>query len=176
MADFIDKLAIPPEIDTALRDDAALSLSCSGGKDSDAMAVLLQRFKEQRGYPGPIEIVHCDMGRSEWAFTKTYVQRRGQELGIPVAIVRNAERDLQDLFVQRSQKRPDVPLWPSAAQRYCTSDKVGQIDKHLRAWVGKLNGLLTYASLYDPDIALTRSVCSASVSSWIPPKPIIAAF
>src|SRR5258708_23362875 len=114
MTDLLQKVAIPDEIHHTLRDGAALSLSLSGGKDSDAMAVLLQELHAQRRYPGPLEIVHCDMGRAEWQFTTAYVERRGQHLGLPVAVVRHAERDLQDLFVQCSQKRPDVPLWPSA--------------------------------------------------------------
>ncbi len=134
---MLDKIILPREVEAALEDGAALSISVSGGKDSDATAMLLTALHRERGYSGPIELCHCDMGRSEWSFTREYVRNRAADLGVPITIVRNPERDLQDLFAQRSVTRPDVPLWPSALHRYCTSAKVAEIDRHLRQWVGK---------------------------------------
>jgi 3'-phosphoadenosine 5'-phosphosulfate sulfotransferase (PAPS reductase)/FAD synthetase len=108
-----------------------------------AVALLLTALHREKAYTGDLELCHCDMGRSEWSFTREYVRQRAKNLNVPLAIVRNPRRDLLDLFRQRSVKRPDVPLWPSAAHRYCTSEKVAQIDAHLRKWAGKTGKVIS---------------------------------
>src|SRR5258707_10581601 len=106
MDDLLKKICLPSEIEADLEQGAALSISISGGRDSDAMALLLTALHRERRYTGSLELCHCDMGRSEWSFTREYVRQRAESLNISLAIVLNPQRDLLDLFRQRSTKRP----------------------------------------------------------------------
>jgi 3'-phosphoadenosine 5'-phosphosulfate sulfotransferase (PAPS reductase)/FAD synthetase len=130
-------VAIPAEIDCALQDGAALIISVSGGKDSDAMTSLLVGLRRVCGWPGPVALVHADLGRAEWSVTRAYVECRADELGLPLRIIQRPQGDLLSEMQARFEKRPDVPPFPSAAARYCTADqKRAQIDKVLREYDG----------------------------------------
>ena len=50
---MLDKIILPREIEAALEDGAALSISVSGGRDSDAIAKLLTMLHQERGNPWP---------------------------------------------------------------------------------------------------------------------------
>src|SRR5689334_1299103 len=86
MDDLLKKIRLPVEIEAALENGAALSISISGGRDSDAMALLLTALHREKGYTGSLELCHCDMGRSEWSFTREYVRQRAENLNVPLAI------------------------------------------------------------------------------------------
>jgi predicted phosphoadenosine phosphosulfate sulfurtransferase len=56
-----------PDALTLLRDGAALVLSVSGGKDSDAMTHHLLDLRQSEGWTGDVMMVHADLGsRVEW--------------------------------------------------------------------------------------------------------------
>lgn len=116
-----------------LRQGAALALSVSGGKDSDAMShhLLDQRTAEE--WPGEVFMVHADLGRAEWQMTPEYVEGLAQRKGVPLHIVRWQHGDLIDRIWQRYHADPSRPCWPSSAVRYCTSDlKRGPISRWIR--------------------------------------------
>jgi len=120
-------LAITPEIEQALADNAALVLSISGGKDSDAMCYTVLADLRERGWLTPnaqrsVYLVHADLGRAEWSHTPAYVERQAARLGLPLAVVRHSKGDLIDGIRRRMTKRPDAPPFPSSAARWCTSD------------------------------------------------------
>ena len=127
-------LSIPAEISQALPHVTAVSISISGGKDSQAM----QRAVMAQVTAPRFDLVHADLGRAEWPQTPQFVERMGLEVDLPVNVVQRVKGDL----VQRIEERLDTvstidgtkpakPFWPSAAQRYCTSDlKRGTIQKH----------------------------------------------
>ena len=130
-------LTLPESITAALsHHDAIVSISISGGKDSQAM----QRALLSQIDAAQIDIVHADLGRAEWPQTPDFVQRMGLEADRPVAIVQRAKGDLVQRIEERMESLTDddgnvsKPFWPSSAQRYCTSDlKRGPIQKHQRA-------------------------------------------
>jgi hypothetical protein len=62
-------LILPDEIRHSLNDDAALIVSVSGGKDSDAMALTLYHARQHFGWRGRFIICHADLGRMEWPQT-----------------------------------------------------------------------------------------------------------
>ena len=119
---ILDKIEIPDEIDEALREGALLAISVSGGKDSDAMMRVLPILYRQRGWSGRIVLVHADLGRMEWDVTPAYVDKRQQQEGLSLYIVRRNGGDLLDQMEARHIKRPDAPPFPSGGARYCTSD------------------------------------------------------
>lgn len=133
MNDLWAKLTLPPEVERALAQGAALVISVSGGKDSDAMCQLLPEVHRARGWTGPIALVHADLKDSEWSMTSEYVQHRAAELSLPLFIVSRKRGSLWEQMQQRHQQRPEVPPFPSAAARYCTADhKRTPIDGFLR--------------------------------------------
>ena len=117
-----------------LRDGAALVLSVSGGKDSDAMCHHLLERRQAEGWSGVAVMIHADLGaRVEWQQTPDYVQNLAQRKEVPLHVVRWAHGDLIDRIWQRYHKDPSRPCWPSAKMRYCTADlKLEPISRWLR--------------------------------------------
>jgi 3'-phosphoadenosine 5'-phosphosulfate sulfotransferase (PAPS reductase)/FAD synthetase len=117
-----------------LRDGAALVLSVSGGKDSDAMCHHLLERRQSEGWSGDVLMIHADLGaRVEWQQTPDYVQNLARRKGVPLYVVRWTHGDLIDRIWQRYYKDPSRPCWPSAQMRYCTADlKRGPISREIR--------------------------------------------
>jgi 3'-phosphoadenosine 5'-phosphosulfate sulfotransferase (PAPS reductase)/FAD synthetase len=81
-----------------------------------------------------IVVVHCDLGRVEWAGTAELAAEQAAHYGLRFEIVR---RDLGDLLTQVEQRhasnvskgKSQAP-WPSSTARWCTSDqKTSQVLK-----------------------------------------------
>ncbi len=127
----------PPLIDQLLRAGAALMISISGGKDSQAMLKALFRDYKNHGWTGTLLAIHAHLGRMEWPETLGEVRRQCDLLGIELLIVERPQGDFLDLMIDRMHTvaGQGVPFWPSPSARYCTSDmKRAQIDKKLRAY------------------------------------------
>jgi 3'-phosphoadenosine 5'-phosphosulfate sulfotransferase (PAPS reductase)/FAD synthetase len=85
------------------------------------MTYLLLALRDQHGWHCTIKLLHCDMGRLEWSNTPAYVKNFAQRLDLPLSVVRYEHGDLLDAIRRRMIERPDVPPFPSAKARYCTS-------------------------------------------------------
>jgi tRNA(Ile)-lysidine synthase TilS/MesJ len=86
---------------TLLRNGAALVLSVSGGKDSDAMSHHLLDMRQSEGWPGEVMMVHADLGsRVEWHQTPDYVRDLARRKGVPLHVVRWEHGDLIDRIWQ----------------------------------------------------------------------------
>lgn len=124
----------------ALAAGAVLSASVSGGKDSQAMLARLMDLRRAHGWAGPVEAIHADLGRAEWPQTPAHVEATVARERVPLVVVQRDKGDLVQRIEERlntvstlDPTRPAKPFWPSAAQRYCTSDlKRGPIRKHVR--------------------------------------------
>ena len=127
-----DDVAVPNPLEL-LRQGAALVLSVSGGKDSDAMSHWLLDQRTAEGWCGPVKMVHADLGRADWHMTGDYVEGLAQRQEVELHVVRWSDGDLIDRIWQRWEKDKTRPCWPSAAARYCTSDlKRGPISRWIR--------------------------------------------
>jgi 3'-phosphoadenosine 5'-phosphosulfate sulfotransferase (PAPS reductase)/FAD synthetase len=128
---------VPGIIDAALHMGAALAISNSGGKDSQAMTNLLPKLHREKGYPGSMFAIFADLGRIEWAGTLEHCKKLARHADIPLVVVRRPQGGMIERWEQRMQsiaeKDQDKPFWSSSANRYCTdSGKIQQIDKELR--------------------------------------------
>jgi 3'-phosphoadenosine 5'-phosphosulfate sulfotransferase (PAPS reductase)/FAD synthetase len=102
----------------------------SGGKDS--MACLIELAA--RVPKSPILVVHASLGLAEWPGALEKAQEHAESLGLPF-IVAKANKSLFDMVERRHQTRPEVPSWPSASTRQCTSDlKRDPIVREVRAY------------------------------------------
>jgi hypothetical protein len=134
------QITVPARIAHALDKGAALAVSVSGGKDSQAMLSALARLHAERGWTGPIFAVHAELGRIEWTGSLEHVERMARAAGVPLTVVRRADgRDMiahweargRRLAAQGKRARP----WSDANNRFCTSDmKRDPIDKVLREY------------------------------------------
>ncbi len=104
-------------------------ISTSGGKDSQAMLTHLARAAKKIEAGERLRAVHANLGRVEWPGTIDLVERQCGAYGIPVEIVAKIDTDPAPAdLLKRVQVRG---LWPSAQQRWCTSDhKRGPIRKY----------------------------------------------
>ena len=96
-----------PDALTLLRNGAALVLSVSGGKDSDAMCHHLLERHQTEGWTGEVMMVHADLGsRVEWHQTPDSVRDLACRKEVPLHVVRWEHGDLIDRIWQRYYKDP----------------------------------------------------------------------
>ncbi len=123
---------VPAVLDRVLRrPDAALVVSISGGKDSQAMLVAVAATRQDRGWRCGLFAIHADLGRTEWKQSLPHCQKLCDDLGIFLKVVRRPQGDLLQEIQDRQAKLAGTgrSAWPSATQRYCTADqKRGQIE------------------------------------------------
>lgn len=135
----LPELAIPKVVEAALEMGAALTISISGGKDSQALLRCLAALHRAREWPGPLIALHADLGRAEWKETPGHVEHLSNEAGVPLVVVRRRKGDLFARFEERAATvaESSVPWAPSAKQRYCTGNlKSGPLDTYLRTLQG----------------------------------------
>ena len=111
--------------------DAIFYVSHSGGKDSQAMYAMLSNLVPY----DQIVVVHADLGEVEWDGIQEHIKSNiHHPLNIVKAVWKDGrEKNLLDYVLHRFSVRPNVPSWPSAASRWCTSElKTGPIYKFIR--------------------------------------------
>ncbi|WP_431144989.1 phosphoadenosine phosphosulfate reductase family protein [Pseudomonas alvandae] len=107
----------------------------SGGKDSQAQLIrLLEQIPASQ-----IVVVHASLGAMEWPGAMELARDQAAAAGLPFIVAR-AGKTLLEMVERRFESRPDVPSWPSASHRQCTSDlKRGPIQREVRRYA-KDNG------------------------------------
>ncbi|MGB7250679.1 MAG: phosphoadenosine phosphosulfate reductase family protein, partial [Phormidesmis sp.] len=130
--------AIPSFIQTVLADGAALAVSVSGGKDSDAMLRYLAKAQRVQKWSGHIFALFCDLGRIEWPGVETHLQQVCQEVRLPLVKL-YPQRSMIEAWQHRHDvilsKQEDKPFWSSAAARFCTKhEKTQPSDRLLRGY------------------------------------------
>lgn len=113
-----------------IADGALFIANHSGGKDSQAMLIkLLEIIPRDR-----ILVVHASLGRAEWPGALELARDQSAHAGLPFVVAR-ANKTLLEMVHRRFLNRPEVPSWPSASTRQCTSDlKRGPIQREVRRW------------------------------------------
>ena len=128
-------MPLNPVVRAALEEGAALVISISGGKDSQAMSKLLVGLRRRHRWPGPLLAVYADLGPAEWPQSLEMCRRISRAAGIPLLVVRRPQGDLVAHIRARMEtlRGTGKPYWPDAQNRFCTSDhKRAQIDVLLR--------------------------------------------
>lgn len=115
---------IPTQIQDLISRGAVFVANHSGGKDSQAMYLLLRDLvpREQ------LVIVHADLGEVEWAGAIEHI--KATTAGEPLHVCRS-RRTLLQMIAERG-------MFPSPQQRQCTSDlKRGPIERTIRGLVAE---------------------------------------
>jgi 3'-phosphoadenosine 5'-phosphosulfate sulfotransferase (PAPS reductase)/FAD synthetase len=123
-------------IQTLIDRGALFVANHSGGKDSQAMLIRLLETVPAR----QLIVVHASLGDIEWHGALELAQQQAADAGLPFIVAR-AEKSFLDMVERRFEARPEVPSFPSAQHRQCTSDlKRGPIEREIRRYA-KANGL-----------------------------------
>lgn len=130
-------ITIPAEIQTLLNSGALFVVNDSGGKDSQALRIILSRIIPA----AQLLVVHASLGEVEWAGALEHARDGAARAGLPFIVAR-ATKTFLEMVERRFESRPEVPSWPSASTRQCTSDlKRNPINREIRHEL-KRRGLL----------------------------------
>ena len=119
------EVPVPPECREMIRQAALVSISTSGGKDSQAMTILLARIVP----PDQLVAVHAPLGEVEWPGTVEHIENTIPP-GLPLIMAAAASG--KSLLDQVEERRK----WPGIRQRWCTAEhKRGPIERELRHYL-----------------------------------------
>jgi len=119
---------------------ALVVVNHSGGKDSQRMLIeLLSHASIARKQ---ILVVHAALGDVEWPGAMELARDQAAAAGVAFLVAR-APKTFMQMVDRRFAARPDVPAFPQAANRQCTSDlKRDPIMREVRRYA-KANGFTT---------------------------------
>lgn len=128
----VPPVAMTPEIASLLARDCVVAIGVSGGKDSDACAIAVNKHLNGIGHTGPRLLVHSDLGRIEWTESLPQCERLAAHLGWELLVVRRQAGDMMDRWqgrwknnVARYADLSCVKLilpWSTPSMRFCTSE------------------------------------------------------
>ena len=118
-------ITIPSECRKLIERGALVSISHSGGKDSQATTILLSKIVPH----DQLIAVHAPLGEVEWPGTLEHIEATLPE-GVPLIFAPvTSGKSLLDRVEERG-------MWPSNKARWCTSDfKSGPIERELRRYL-----------------------------------------
>lgn len=117
---------------------AALVISSSGGKDSQAMCYHLSKMHKERGWTGKIYVIHADVEGWEWEYAAPMAKRIADEIGAEFIVVKNEIETIDQRITRYTLTRPGTVPFPDVKNRWCTSDfKRAPIDKWVRNYFPK---------------------------------------
>ncbi|MBG17158.1 MAG: phosphoadenosine phosphosulfate reductase [Euryarchaeota archaeon] len=135
---------------------ALVVVNHSGGKDSQAMYQVIKSLVPA----DQIEVVHADLGEFvEWGGVQDHIRNNiDTELHIAKAIYKDgSKKELLDMIEKRQ-------MFPSAAQRYCTSDlKRGPCEKVIRRLANERDTKLIISCM---GFRAEESPARAKVDTW----------
>lgn len=117
------------EVRTEIEKGSLFVINHSGGKDSQAMTILLSKIipKQQ------ILVIHAELPEVDWEGIPAHIEHNS--FGLPVLYTR-ARKTFFEMVERRFERKPSVPSFPSPSTRQCTSDlKRGPIDKAVRSYL-----------------------------------------
>lgn len=112
-------IEVPATIAEMIQAEALFVLNDSGGKDSQAMRIVLRDIVK----PHQLVVVHASLGEVEWPGALEHAQAGAKRDGLPFVVARS-RKTFFEMVEHRYKVRPgpDSPCWPSAKNRQCTSD------------------------------------------------------
>lgn len=143
------EITITPEIEDLLEANAPVAVGVSGGKDSVACALAVDRYLNQVGHRGDRILIHADLGEVEWKDSYPSCRRVANHLGLELQVVTRKAGGMMERWESRweSSVRRYLALecvkvilpWSTPSMRFCTSElKRDPIFSHLKKRWGKV--------------------------------------
>ena len=125
MSCSIADIPVPPQCGIVIRSGALVAINHSGGKDSQAVTILLSRIVPR----DRIVAVHAPLGEIEWPGTVEHIETT-LPAGVPLIFAPVASgKSLLDRVEERG-------MFPGVHQRWCTAGhKRGPIERELRRYL-----------------------------------------
>jgi 3'-phosphoadenosine 5'-phosphosulfate sulfotransferase (PAPS reductase)/FAD synthetase len=126
-------IEIPETIRQMINYGALFVVNDSGGKDSQAMRILLARIVPA----GQLLVVHASLGDVEWPGALEHAEEGAGRSSLPFLVARS-RKTFFEMVEHRYKVRPgpNSSCWPSSANRQCTSDlKRDPIAREVRRYV-----------------------------------------
>ncbi len=125
MSDPLADLPVPPRCREMIRAGALVAVNTSGGKDSQAMTILLSRIVPR----AQLVAVHAPLREVEWPGTIEHIEATLPE-GVPLVMAPvSSGKSLLDHVEERGK-------FPGIRQRWCTAEhKRGPIERELRRYL-----------------------------------------
>ena len=119
------RLHLPPAARSLIAKGALVAVSHSGGKDSQAMTILLSRIVP----PRQLAFFHAPLGDVEWPGTEAHI-RATLPAGAPLIL---APVSSGETLLERIERRG---RFPDRRRRYCTSDhKRTPLEREIRRYL-----------------------------------------
>jgi 3'-phosphoadenosine 5'-phosphosulfate sulfotransferase (PAPS reductase)/FAD synthetase len=100
-----------------------IAVSSSGGKDSQAALGVVVAAAQAAGVMDRVHVIHCDLGRAEWAGTQELTIAQAKAYGIPEERIHvTRAQDLAGNTIDLVAMIERRGKFPSNTARYCTSD------------------------------------------------------
>ncbi len=136
-------VALTDEISQLLGKGCVVAVGVSGGKDSQACAIAVDRHLNAIGHTGPRVLIHADLGRVEWRDSLPTCERLAAHLGWELMVVRRPAGDMlarwQGRWANNLKRYQDLSCvrlilpWSTPSMRFCTSElKVDVITRALK--------------------------------------------
>ena len=153
MSSRIADIPVPPRCREMIRAGALVVINTSGGKDSQAMTILVSRIVPA----GQLVAVHAPLVEVEWDGVVPHIQAT-LPAGVPLVMAPvSSGKSLLDRIEERGR-------FPGIRQRFCTGDfKRTPIERELRRYL-KLNPASAVASSIASACAATRAPRGPSAS------------
>ncbi|CAN7297875.1 phosphoadenosine phosphosulfate reductase family protein [Agrobacterium tumefaciens] len=120
-------------VDNLLRDGSPVAVGVSGGKDSQAAALVTFQHLDRMGHSGPRILIHADLGSVEWNDSFRMCEELADHLKCDLVVVRRKAGGLLERWESRwlsSKTRYEllstvtlVPCWSTPDMRFCTSEQ-----------------------------------------------------
>ena len=118
-------IGVPRQCRELIERGALVAISSSGGKDSQAMTILLSRIVPR----DQLLVVHAPLGEVEWPGTIEHIERTLPDRVPLILAPVTSGKSLLDSIEERGR-------FPSASVRWCTSSqKRGPIERELRRYL-----------------------------------------
>lgn len=115
------------QIQELIDSGATFVVNHSGGKDSQAMSIILSQIIPA----DQILLVHAELPEADWQGIPQHINATKPQ-GWVLNVV-SADKTFFDMVERRFESRPEVPSFPSPQHRQCTSDlKRGPVAKLVR--------------------------------------------
>lgn len=143
-----NEVCLAPEVSAMLAANAVVAVGISGGKDSDACAIAVDRHLNKIGHTGPRVLVHSDLDRIEWKDSLPKCERLAARLGWELMVVRRAAGGMLERWesrwsnsIARYESLSCVKVilpWSTPSMRFCTSElKSALISRALKKRFGQ---------------------------------------
>ena len=91
---FNRQVALTPDVESMLQHNCVVAVGVSGGKDSVACALAVERHLKSIGHTGPRLLIHADLGRVEWRDSLPSCERLADHIGWELVVVQRKAGDM----------------------------------------------------------------------------------